>query len=197
MSHALGSPVRLWPLWSKKQGRPRGRWLKALCVGALLMTSAACSGQAEPLPGATFQGAIETGARAGSGAIDFAVSEDGASIADLGLTLTDVDCDGLTLGSTHDQYGGSLTPIESGRFSGAIPAVGTGGFSTSSDYSVDAEAFASFPAVADLASVGHLEGEFSSAEEAAGTITIHIWVIGTDMACELGTFPWSASAQQG
>jgi len=159
--------------------------------------SAACSGQAEPSPGATFRGAVTTGTRAGSATIDFAISEDGTAIADLGLALTDVACDGLTLGSTYDRYGGSVTPIESGRFSGGIPAVGTGGLSTSSDYTVDPGAFASFPVVADLASVGRFEGEFTSAEEATGTITIHIWVIGTDMACELGTFPWSATAQQG
>ena len=184
MTHAPGIPVQL-------------RRLAALWIGALLIMSAACSGQPEPSPGATFRGMVETGARAGSGTIDFAVSDDGTSIADLGLALTDVACDGLTLGSAYDRYGGSVTPIESGRFSGGIPAVGTGGFSTSSGYNVDPDAFASFPVVADLASVGRLEGEFTSAEEATGTITIHVWVIGTDMACELGTFPWSATAQQG
>ena len=214
MTHTSGNPLGLWPLRLKAHERLRGRLLVLLYVAGLLILVASCGGQAEPTPGATFRGSIETGTRAGGGAIDFAISEDGTSISDLGITLSDVACDGLTAGMTTDHFSGSLASIADGRFGGAIAAVltasghqsqgvltsggsmtgtGPGGTTSFQDYRLGASP-EEFPVVASLETVGQLEGEFSSASEAAGTIRIHVWVIGTDRACELGTFPWSAAA---
>lgn len=160
-------------------------------MGGALVLLAGCGGQVEPTAGATFRGPIETGAGASAGTITFTVSDDGASITDLGIQLTDVACDGLTIGSTSDVYGGSVVPLDSGGFSGAIPAVGRGGMSQFSNYSLTVSPDA-FPVVGD--EPGQIDGKFSSAGEATGTITIHVQAAGTDRACELGTFPWSATA---
>jgi len=165
--------------------------LVLLVASGLVLT--ACAGRVTPAPGATFSGPIEISGKASSGTISFAVSDDGASITDLSITLSDVRCDGLSVGRIHDYLAGPLTSMTDGEFSATIPAMGGGRFSESENYSLDTPPSA-FPAVASLETVGQIEGEFSSATQASGTIKIYMWVMMTDRACELGVFPWSAAA---
>lgn len=79
-----------------------------LGLAALAMVLAACVGNATPAPGASFSGTIDVGDKASSGAISFKVSEDGASITDLNITLNGLKCDGLSAGRVHDYLGGPL-----------------------------------------------------------------------------------------
>lgn len=169
----------------------RQKTLFILLVACALVL-AGCGGRVAPTPGGIFSGPIETGDRAGSGTLSSQVSEDAGSITDLSIALTDVACDGLTLGRIHDLLGGSLTSVVDGRFSASMPAMGGAGQSESQNYSLTTSP-AAFPVVASLETVGRIDGEFTSSTQAAGTLTIHIWVVMSDRACELGTFPWSAT----
>jgi len=144
------------------------------------------------MPGSTFSGAIETGDKASSGLISFKIAGDGASITDVNITLTELNCDGLSLGRIHDSLGFLAIPLKEGEFNGATPALGRGQMSESTNYKLDNPPSA-FPTVESLYKVGQLEGKFSSSTQASGTIKIHVWVMMTeDRACELGTFPWKA-----
>jgi len=65
-------------------------------------------------PGATFSGPIEISGKASSGAISFAVSEDGASITSVSVTLKDVKCDGMSAGSMETTTSGPF-PVTDGK----------------------------------------------------------------------------------
>jgi hypothetical protein len=160
-----------------------------LGLAALALVLAACAGNVNPPPGASFSGAIDVGEKASSGAISFKVSEDGASITDLDITLRELKCDGLSAGRVHDYLGDMQISITDGKFSASIPAMGR----EVENYKLDTPPSA-FPTVASLDNVGQIDGKFSSSTQASGTIKIHMWVVMTDRACELGTFPWKAEA---
>lgn len=161
--------------------------LAALAMVFLAMVLVTCIGNATPAPGASFSGIINMGDKASSGAISFNISEDGASIIDLNIILNELKCDGLSAGRVHDYLGGLLTSIKGGRFSSSIPAVGR----EVENYNLD-KSPSEFPTVTSLDTVGQIEGKFSSATKASGTIKIYMWVVFTDRACELGEFPWEA-----
>lgn len=146
-----------------------------------------------PQPGATFSGPIEISGKASSGAISFKVSEDGASITDVNITLKELKCDGLSLGRVHDYMGGLLISITDGEFSASIPAIGRSQVSESENYNLTTSPF-DFPTFSDMGSVGQFEGKFPSAMHASGTINIYVWAIMTDRACELGKFTWEAES---
>lgn len=167
----------------------------AACAGNATSAPGASSGSAnvKPAPGASFSGAIDVGDKASSGALSFKISADGASITDVNVTLNELKCDGLSLGRIHDNMGGLLISMTDGQFSGPIPTMGRSPVSESENYRLDSPPSA-FPAVASLATAGQLEGKFSSATQASGTIKIFVSVMMTDRACELGTFPWKAEA---
>ncbi len=170
--------------------KKRMTFLLLVALGAVML---ACGGTATPAPGALFGGSIDVGDRAGGGTIGFNIADDGTSISDLSVTLSDVDCDGLSLGYVRDVSSGQLVTIVDGQFSSPIPAMGAARMSESQNYHLDV-APSTFPVVEDMRSVGQIEGEFSSATQANGTITLWMAVIMTDRACELGTFTWSAMA---
>jgi len=130
------------------------------------------------------------GDKASSGAISFKVSEDGASITDLNIILNGLKCDGLSAGRVHDYLGGPLTSITGDGFSASIPAMG----GEIENYNLDKPP-SEFPTVASLDTVGQIEGKFSSAKQASGTIKIYMGVVMTDRACELGEFPWEVEAR--
>ncbi len=160
-------------------------------LAALILFVIACGGGTSPAGGASFSGAIDMGDKAGSGTISFKTSEDGASITTINITLQEVKCGGLTIGSIHDDLGDEQIAISSGAFSASIPAMGTSQFSESRNYHLTTSPF-DFPAFSDMGSVGQLEGNFISADNASGTIKIYIHAAMTDRACELGEFTWEA-----
>ncbi len=142
------------------------------------------------MAGATFNGWIETGDKASSGGISFTISSDGASIIDLDLTLSEVRCDGLSMGRVHEFVGGVLASTADGSFAAAIPAMGR----EVDNYELNAIP-SDFPEFASLDDIGQIGGKFSSPTEASGKINIYVWVLMTDHACELGDFSWRAQAR--
>jgi len=168
---------------------------------------------ADPNPGAAFQGTIDMGDKASSGTLSFKISADGASIEAFSLSLADVKCEGLSEGRLSVSLGGSLTTITEGKFSAALPAFGAGsgggmlksaGSMTSTtsgpggsksitieNYNLEGSP-SEWPAVEDVQKAGQIEGQFSSPTEGSGKITIYLAAIGSDYACSLGTFDWTA-----
>jgi len=66
----------------------------------------------EPQPGAAFAGPIEITGKASSATIAFTISEDGASIVSVGVSLTDVKCDGFSAGNLTQRSQGSFSVAE-------------------------------------------------------------------------------------
>ncbi len=141
-----------------------------------------------PQPGIQMSGVIEVGEKARSGAIIFAVSEDGTAITKLSIRLNDVTCDGFTAGYLRGWVGDVWrVPVTNGSFKGPLPALG-------GEYrNFTVPSLKPWPTVASLSTVGAIEGSFSSPTEASGTITIYLAIPDfTKTACPLGTFRWSA-----
>jgi len=93
---------------------------------------------AAPRPGATFSGPIEISEKASSGTIKLTVSEDGASITSVDITLKDLKCNGFSAGSMAKQVRGPFAVIDGnlvasvsgmgeirGRFASPTQASGT------------------------------------------------------------------------
>ena len=167
--------------------------LMFLGLAALALVITACGGKAVPAPAASFSGAIDMGDKASSGTLSFKVSEDGASITGVNITLQELKCGGLTIGRIHDNLGGMLISMRDGGFSASIPAMGSSQFTESQNYNLTSSPF-DFPTFPDMGSVGQFEGKFSSATHASGTIDMYVWAIMTDRACELGKFTWEAES---
>ena len=157
--------------------------------GAAPTATTVIAKKVKPQPDALLNGTIEVGDKASKGTISLKVSGDGAAIASLEITLEELKCDGLSAGRVHDYLDGLQISISDGHFDASIPAVGR----EVENYNLET-APSAFPTVADLDKVGHIEGTFSSATQASGTIRIHMWVVMSDRACELGEFPWTAKA---
>lgn len=66
----------------------------------------------EPQPGATLTGAIEISGKASSGTISLTISEDGASVTSVSVTLTDLKCNGFSSGSITKRVDTSLSTAE-------------------------------------------------------------------------------------
>ena len=157
-------------------------------VAVIVLVIAGCGGSANPAPGANFSGQIDLGDKAENGEISFQVSDDGAKILNLSVVVMGMNCDGMTVGKTSEYLEDPSLAI-SGGFSGAFPALGR----IAENYNLSKPPF-DYPAPEDLAKAGSIEGSFRSATRASGTITLFMWAIGTEHACELGTFSWEAQA---
>jgi hypothetical protein len=158
-----------------------------------LFFSACSGGTVSPANGAMFNGTISTGEKAKSGTISFSVSQDGTSLTQLGITLDELKCGALTIGRIHDNLGEVQVSLVGGSFSGSIPALGAAQFTESQDYSMAASPF-DFTAFEDMSKVNQLDGKFTSATHASGTIHLYVQAVMTDRACELGEFTWEADS---
>jgi hypothetical protein len=183
-------------------------------IAILILVSCAAK-PADPTSGAAFKGTITMGDKASSGTLSFKISADGASLEEFGISLADAKCDGLTEGKLSWSQGGSLTTVSEGQFSTTLPAFGAGAgggmlksagsiSSTTSgagvsrsisiqNYNLEGDA-ASWPPVEDPQKAGQFEGQFSKPNDASGKITIYLAAIGSEYACSLGTFDWTANA---
>jgi hypothetical protein len=160
-----------------------------LLLGATTLCLAACAGKATPAPGAIFAGRIDMGDSADSDDISFKVSEESAAIINLSITVTGLKCDALTAGRVSEYLDEPSISISKGSFSASIPTLGR----VVEDYNLGKPP-SEFPVVEDLDTAGQIEGIFSSPTKASGTITLYMWLVMTDRACELGTFSWQAEA---
>ncbi len=101
-------------------------WLLLLIVGAILPLTA-CGGDGAPAtspqPGAVLTGPVEISGKASSGTISLTVSEDGASITSVGITLTDLKCDGFSAGSFTKEAGGEF-PAAKGKVAASLSGIG-------------------------------------------------------------------------
>ena len=143
-----------------------------------------------PQPGASFSGEINTDDKAGSGTLSFVISESGAAITELGISLQNANCnDMISMGSVADYQSNPGITITDGTFEGGLPAMG--GMVT--DYRFNPPD--PFPTpVPDPMTVGKIVGRFSTPRTASGTITIYLGAMMTGgVVCELGTFDWSAT----
>ena len=143
-----------------------------------------------PQPGASFSGEINTGDKAGSGKLSFVISESGAAITELGISLQNANCnDMISMGSVADFQSNPGITITDGAFEGGLPAMG--GMVT--DYRFNPPD--PFPTpVPNPMRVGKIIGRFSTPTTASGTITIYLGAMMTGgVVCELGTFDWSAT----
>jgi len=162
----------------------------ALVFLLLVGCSAPVSAPVSPKPGASFSGAIVVSDKASSGTLSFTVSETGAAITDMSISLQSANCnDMITMGSVTDFLSNPGITITDGTFEGSLPAMG--GMVT--DYRFNPGD--SFPTpVPDPYTVGKIAGRFTTPTTASGTITIFLgatWSGG--IVCELGTFDWSAT----
>lgn len=164
-----------------------------LGLAVLLLAITACGANTSPAAGSFFSGEIDMGDKASSGTISFKISEDGISVTAINITLLELKCNSLNIERIHDNLGNGLISITSGGFSASIPAMGASQFTESQNYHLTASPF-DFPSFSDMGSVGQLEGKFSSATDASGTIKLYIWAVMTDRACELGEFTWKATS---
>lgn len=76
-----------------------------------------------PQPGANLAGAIEISGKASSATIFLTISEDGSSIASVGIALTDLKCDGFSAGSMLQQLGGPF-PVAEGNIVASLSGGG-------------------------------------------------------------------------
>jgi hypothetical protein len=141
-----------------------------------------------PKPGITFDGTIETSGKAKSGTLKFTISEDGFFIASLGVTLNDLQCDGLSAGSYSDFLGTLRASVTDGKFTASLPAMGGMISNFKQEYKPR-------PTLASLSDVGKIEGAFISPTEASGTIKIFLGIPMSRTACEFGNFDWSAKGK--
>ena len=166
---------------------------RILGIALVFLLLAGCGTRAiAPRPGATFSGPIKVGAKAGSGLLSFAVSEDGAALTNLRTSLQKANCnDMIIMGSVEDYTSDPGITIANGAIDGSLPAMG--GMVT--DYSFHPGD--SFPSpVPDPYTVGRITGRFTSPTSASGTITIFLGAaMSGGIVCELGTFDWSATGQ--
>lgn len=81
------------------------------------------SGQVTPKPGATLIGPISISGKASSGTINFTISEDGASITWVSVTLNDVDVGVFSAGSMSMERTIAI-PVTNGAFSGSVSGIG-------------------------------------------------------------------------
>ncbi len=77
----------------------------------------------EPQPGATLTGAIKISGKATSGTISLTISEDGASITSVGITLMDLTCDGFSAGSMTKKSEAPF-PVAQGNIVASPPGLG-------------------------------------------------------------------------
>lgn len=84
---------------------------------------ASATGSVAPKGGATFNGRIEISGKASSGTIQFSISEDGASINSVTITLQDLKCDGFSAGSMTQEASGSFA-ITKGSFTASPSGIG-------------------------------------------------------------------------
>lgn len=146
--------------------------------------------EAAPAPGASFSGAIDMGDKASSGTLSFRVSETGAAITDLRISLQSANCNNMiTMGSVMDYLSNPGITITDGTFEGSLPAMG--GMVT--DYRFNPGD--SFPTpVPDPDTVGKIAGRFTTPTTASGTIAVFLGAaMSGGIVCELGTFDWSAT----
>ena len=80
-------------------------------------------GEVIPKPGATLIGPIEISQHASGGTINFTMSEDGASITYIRVTLNDVDTDYFSAESMSQETPSSI-PVTSGAFSASVSSIG-------------------------------------------------------------------------
>jgi hypothetical protein len=159
----------------------------------VVIPTCACGGSKAPIAGTTFTGNIDMGEQATSGTISFDIANDGTSIANIDITILDLNCKGLKMGKLHDNLGSLQITISADGFEGSIPVMGTSQFSESSNYEMTVSPF-DFPSFEDMGNAGNLEGKFTSAKAVNGTIKLLVWAVMTDRACEFGTLSWEANA---
>jgi len=131
----------------------------------MLMLLAACRPQL-PAPGTVFNGSIEISGTASSGAIHFAISEDGASVTELTITLQDIRCEGMTASSMMKKPDQPY-PITNGKFTAAIEDRGE----------VSGQFLSPTKAAGTI------------------TLKIELSVLGSKIVCDMGTAKWSAEAE--
>ena len=85
--------------------------------------------------------------------------------------------------------GGTLTQVNDGKFSSALPAMS----GIVEEYNLAGSPF-NWPEVPDLRKAGLIEGQFTSPTEVSGTNKIYLAALGAGRACELGVFDWQAAA---
>ena len=119
-----------------------------------------------PTPEWSFSGPIAISEGASSAILHFAVSEDGSSITSVGVTLSNVECDGMLAESMSTASSGRF-PITEGEFE--VSASGLG------------ELQGRFTSPTEASGVIDLRWEGS--------------VLGQTLVCELGEWDWTATAQ--
>lgn len=80
-------------------------------------------GKAAPTPGATFSGPVDISGVASSGIIHLVISDGGAAITSVGVTLTDLKTETFSAGSMTKQISGAI-PIVEGSFAGSLSGLG-------------------------------------------------------------------------
>ena len=76
-----------------------------------------------PQPGAILTGPIEISEKASSATIFLSISEDGVSIASVGIALVDLKCDGFSAGSMTQDFGGPF-PVAEGDIAASLSGGG-------------------------------------------------------------------------
>ena len=168
----------------------KNKWLFLINVVVIILLASACGSTAKPEPGAQFSGTIDMGANAKSGSIHFSISSGGDALENLEIVVNDLTCKKMTVGKARDSQAGPNIPVANGRFNSPIPAIGR----ISENYNLGTSPD-DFPVIDSLDTVGKIDGAFASPTQASGKITIFMWVIMTDRACELGTFDWVAEVK--
>jgi hypothetical protein len=166
---------------------------RILGIALVFLLLAGCGAPAAaPDPGAAFSGAINVDAKAGSGSLSFSVSDTGAAIGALSISLQSANCNNMiTMGSVEDSVSDAGITITDGAFEGRLPAMG--GMVTDYRFNLGD----SFPTpVSDPYTVGKIAGRFTTSTTASGKITIFLGApMSGGVVCELGTFDWSASSK--
>jgi len=137
-----------------------------LLLITLAFLLASCAPKVVPAAGASFSGPIAISEGASSAILLFAVSEDGSSITSVGVTLSNVECDGMSAGSMSTMSSGQF-PIAEGEFAGSASSVG--------------EIQGRFTSPTEASGVIDLRLEVS--------------VLGQTLVCELGEWDWTATGQ--
>jgi hypothetical protein len=103
-----------------------------LALVAAILSLTACGGGEDagegagaiaPNPGAILTGPIEISGKASGGTISLTVSEDGASISSVKVTLQDLNCDGFSAGSFTKEAGGDF-PVAKGSVVASPSGIG-------------------------------------------------------------------------